>query len=120
MVLSKWMRSLKYGNDYFKLIDSKCYYEVYEKYIKTLLNRTNSMVRLAVLSDDRDVVLGWSLMEKESLHYVHVTNEYRNNGIARLLVPGKIHKITHLTKAGMSLWHSKAPHAIFDPFNIGE
>lgn len=116
MVYSKWMRSLKYGNEYFKLIESDRYYEAYQKYINHLLNRPLAIIRLAVLSDDKDVVLGWSLIENDVLHYVHVQHEQRNKGIAKTLVPGKINSITHLTKAGMAIWNSKLPHATFNPF----
>lgn len=116
MIFSKWLRSLKYGNDYFKLIHSDVYFEVYQKYIHALLTRPNAVVRIAVLSDDRDVALGWSLIEKGTLHYVHVSREQRNKGIGTSLVPGKISAISHLTKAGMSIWHNKLPQAVFNPF----
>lgn len=116
MVYSKWLRSLRYGNDYFKLIDSAVYYDAYHRYIKTVLHRTNSIVRLAVLSDDMDVVLGFSISEKQILHYCHVHKDNRKQGIARSLVPFKVKAITHITKTGLSIWSSKLPTAIFNPF----
>lgn len=116
MVLSKWLRSLRYGNEYFKLADSDQYYWAYEKYIKMLSNRPKSLIRLAVLADDHDIVLGWSMTEDDKLHYVWVGHEYRNKGIATLLVPCTINTITHLTKAGAGFWHRKLPSAKFNPF----
>lgn len=116
LVYSKWLRSLRYGNEYFKLIESKSYYDTYQKYINLLLNRDHSILRLAALNDDLDVVLGWSLIEKDILHYVHVTNDYRNNGIATSLVPGEINFITHLTKPAMTIWNNKLSGVKFDPF----
>lgn len=116
VVLVKWMRSLKYGNEFFKLINSDDYYASYQKYIQLLLNRSDSVVRLAVLSDDNDVVLGWSLIEGDILHYVHVQAEQRNKGIGKMLVPIRINIITHLTKTGMNIWNKKLSHAIFNPF----
>lgn len=115
-IRSKWMRSLRHGNDYFKLTDSDPYYAAYQKFIQILLARPQSVIRLAVLTEDQDVALGWSLIEGDVLHYVFVQHEHRNNGIGKSLVPVPINVITHLTKSGMSAWHNKLPHAKFDPF----
>lgn len=115
-VLSKWMRTLRHGNDYFKLTDSDSFYSAYDKYLKHLLLRPDCVLRIAALSDDRDVALGFSVVEKDTLHYVYVQKEQRNRGIARSLVPKGITTISHLTKAGMSVWHNKLSHAVFDPF----
>jgi GNAT superfamily N-acetyltransferase len=116
MVLSKWMRSLRYGNDYFKLIDSDAFYNVYQRYLKNILNRPAATIRLAVLSDDHDVVLGFCVTEGGSLHYVYVQQEQRNKKIGAALIPKGIQVITHLTKAGMSIWHKKLSHLTFNPF----
>jgi len=115
-VYSKWLRTLKYGNDYFKLTDSDSYFNNYERFINILLARPKATIRMAVLSDDRDVCLGWSLIEGDILHYVFVQHEQRNQGIGKSLVPVPINYITHLTKAGMSAWTHNLPNAVFDPF----
>ncbi len=115
-VKSKWKRTLRHGNDYFKLSDSDSFFSNYEKYLTHLFGRRDSVIRLAVLTEDPDVVLGFSLIEGNALHYVYVQHEQRNRGIGRSLVPVKIEVISHLTKAGMSVWHSKLPNAVFDPF----
>src|ERR1700677_3250936 len=54
MVYSKWMRQLRFGNEYFKLIDSQAYYEIYHKLIDVYLSRPNAVLRLAVLTDEPD------------------------------------------------------------------
>lgn len=115
-VRSKWKRTLRHGNDYFKLTDSDSFFANYERFLNHLFARPGCVLRLAVLTEDPDITLGFSLIEGGTLHYVYVQHEQRNRGIGRSLVPVKIHTITHLTKAGMSLWHNKMPHAIFDPF----
>lgn len=116
MVYSKWMRSLRYGNDYFKLIDSKAYYATYDRYIGLLLERPKTVVRVALLSDDLDVALGFSVSEGHALHYVHVQKDMRNKGIGTSLVPFEVKTITHLTKNGLAIWSSKLPMASFNPF----
>lgn len=119
MVLSKWMRTLRYGNEYFKLIDSDAYYASYRTYITTMLAKqcpTFATVRLALLTEDKDICLGWSVTEDSILHYVYVASEQRGRGLARLLVPQNIDTFTHLTKTGMSLWNTKAKEMKFNPF----
>jgi len=123
MVLSKWLRSLRYGNTYFKLIDSSCYFAAYNSYIESVLHRPNTTVRLAVLSDDHDVVLGFSVLEANKIHFCHCHKDVRNQGIGTSLIPkemfindGAGYEITHVTTVGLSIWSSKLSKAIFNPF----
>lgn len=116
LVYAKWLRSLRYGNDYFKLIDSDSYFKAYHKYIEHLLSRPSLIVRFAVLTEDPDVVLGFSVSEGTTLHYVHVHMDNRRLGIGRSLVPFEVKTITHITKIGLSIWNAKMPHAVFNPF----
>lgn len=123
MILSKWMRSLRYGNEYFKLIDSDAFFKNYNRYLDVILSRPNTSISLAVLSDDHDVVLGFSVYEGKTLHYVHVHKDYRKMGIGKDLVPkemllnkGEGFYISHLTNVGTSIWSSMLSNAKFNPF----
>jgi GNAT superfamily N-acetyltransferase len=116
MVFSKWLRSLRFGNDYFKLIVSQAYYDVYHQYVSALLGREDSSVRLAVLSDDNDVVLGFSVSRGPILDYVHVQRDFRRQGIARALVPQPLLAFTHITKPAMAIWAAKLKDVVFNPF----
>jgi GNAT superfamily N-acetyltransferase len=116
LIFSKWLRSLRYGNDYFKLIDPPAYYAAYHRFIQNILNHPDTSVRLAVLSDDADVVLGFSVSRGTILDYVHVHKDQRRQGIGRQLVPKGIDTITHLTRTGLSIWGSKMAGVKFNPF----
>jgi GNAT superfamily N-acetyltransferase len=116
LIYSKWLRSLRYGNDYFKLIDPDAYYRAYQTYITYRLGQIDCVVRLAVLTDEPDVVLGFSLCHGNILEYVHVHKDHRRQGIGTKLVPGYIDTITHVTKIGLSIWGSKYSHWKFNPF----
>jgi GNAT superfamily N-acetyltransferase len=115
MIYSKFLRSLKYGNDWFRLIDNEVYFDVYEKFIEKLVEKDSAIIYLATLSDDEDVVLGWALMEPGILHYVFVNPEQRYQGIAKALVGGKYHTITHLTNTGAKIF-AKNKDIKFNPF----
>lgn len=128
LLYSKWKRSLRHGNDFFKLCDPIAFYEAYEIYISTIFSRPDSIVRLAVLDDDEDVVLGFSISRKHILDYVHVLRvrlngergveivDYRRQGIGTALIPEGITTFTHVTRTGLSIWGSKCGHWKFNPF----
>jgi calcineurin-like phosphoesterase family protein len=116
VVYSKWLRTLKYENDYFRLCDRESFFAHFKARIGQILLRPDCIVRLAVLSDDHDVVMGWSVMQETVLHYVVVGFDYRNQGIMRLLVPMRPTTITSLTHKISKIWPAKFPDAIFNPF----
>lgn len=115
LVFSKFLRSLRYGNAYFNLIEQSAYFSIYHAVIELLLTRPELEARFAVLGDDSDVVLGWALVEGRKLHYVYVNRENRRIGIGKTLVGGGIQTVTHLTELGLSIWH-KLGKTVFNPF----
>jgi hypothetical protein len=116
LVYSKWMRSLRYGNSYFKLTSSDEYFAAYNRFIEGLLLSEGSKVRLAVLTNDPDVVLGFSVSRPDVLDYVHVQKDQRKQGIATSLTNFPFTFITHLTQDGLSIWGSKLKNVRFNPF----
>jgi len=120
-VLSRFKKSLRLGNDWFMLIDSQAYFSAYDHVIHNILSRPMTVVRLAVLTDDEDVCLGFSVMEDETLHYVYVKNDwqstFRKKGIGAALVPTPFSRITHLTTIGQSIRAKKFPDIPFNPFS---
>jgi hypothetical protein len=116
LIYARWMRTLRYGNDYFKLIHPDSYYAAYQVYIRSLLARPTAVVKLAVLTSTPDDVLGWSLSEGNTLHYVHVQKDARRIGLGTSLIPKDLDTITHITKTGMLIWSSKWPKVKFNPF----
>ena len=116
LVFSKWQRSLRYGNDYFKLIDSDAYFTAYQRLITNILSKPETVVKLAVLTEDRDVVFGFSISRDTTLDYIHVHKDTRKQGIATSLYPKNTNTITHLTTIGMAIWTAKIPNVLFNPF----
>jgi len=116
VVFAKWLRSFRQGNDYVKLASPAKYYEAYHIYIERILRSPKTTIRFAVLTEDRDVILGFSVFQSNILHYVHVQKEVRKQGIARSLIPPSIDTITHLTKTGLIIWSNKHPEWVFNPF----
>lgn len=118
MIFSKWLRSLRYGNDMFKLIDPESYYSAYSRQVQFVLSRKEALVRLAVLTDNHDVALGFSVSRGNVLDIVHVQKDMRKQGIGSALFPDGIAWFTSLTKTALGIWGSndKYKSLKFDPF----
>lgn len=114
LIIGPFLNSLRYGNDMFKLIDKESYYNNYGRYVELLLQRPTAMVKLAQLDDE--TVLGWSLIEDQTLHYVWIKKEVRRQGIAKALMPKEFNTISHITNKGMNIWVNKFPLVRFNPF----
>jgi len=114
VIIAPFMNSLRYGNYMFKLIDKQAFYRAYKIYIDMLLSRPESVIKMALLNDD--TVLGWSLFENKTLHYIWVKKEVRRQGIGKSLLPKEFDKISHITNKGLNIWVSKFPEVRFDPF----
>lgn len=114
LIMGPFLNSLRYGNDLFKLIDKDSYYSSYAKYIELLLQRPNTRLKIAVLSDE--TVLGWCMFENTVVHYIWVKEHQRRQGIARSLLPREFDTITHITNKGINIWVNKFPEVRFDPW----
>lgn len=115
-VVKKFKNNLRYSNEYFRLIDKAAFNSAYERYIHNIINQHNCSIRLAVLSDDHDVVLGFAVLQPKTVHYVFVDKDQRRLGIGKNLIKESFDTFTHITKVGMLLWPAKFPQAKFNPF----
>lgn len=119
LIFSRWLRSLRHGNPLFKKVSSREFYDNYHKYIEKLLEKPDSQIRLAVLSDDHDNVLGFSVSREDVLDYVHVHTNNRKVGIGRALIPEGITTFSHITGPAIVIWQnlgSRYKHFKFNPF----
>ena len=115
MLISKWLRSLRYGNRYFKLIDPSSYWANYNDYLCGIILGHNTRIRLATLSDDDDVVLGFSVSRETCLDYIWVHKLQRKQGIGKALVPIDLDTYSHITTVGESIIKQKLDWK-FNPF----
>lgn len=116
VVYSRWLKSHRFGSPLMKRIDANNYYKYWHEHIENLMAKDDAIMRFAVLSDDRDIVLGFSHCRGDILDYVHVAGDYRKLGIARDLVPYNIKAISHITETGYNIWQKKHKEWKFTPF----
>jgi GNAT superfamily N-acetyltransferase len=113
-VYKTWLRGLYYSNDWVKEIPTCIYYGYYPNVINFVLSSPKTQVKLAVLKEDLDVILGYAVFEEEKLHWVFVKPPWRKLGIAKMLVPENITTVTHLTFIGRAIKQKKK--LVFNPF----
>lgn len=121
-IMATWLRGLYYGNSWFKEIDKDIFMANYHSIITNVLESPNTLIQVAVLNEDTDVILGYSIIGHlkfrknvygRVLHWVFVKDAWRRLGIAKSLVPDDIDAATHLTAIGKQL---KPKSMIFNPF----
>lgn len=115
-VFSAWLKSLRKGNDFFKLIAARSYWRSIHRLIENVLASPITQVRFAVLSDDHDVILGFSVSRGTVLDFIYVKKDQRRCGIGTSLIPPGVETVTHLTKTALTIWANKYSHWEFDPF----
>lgn len=116
-VYSTWLKGLRYGNEWFKAIDQDAYFKHYHNVLEIILNRPTTAIKVACLVDDPSVIIGYSVFEDTTLHFVFVKKNWRNIGLAKDLVLPTTCLVTHVTQVGLSLL-KKAPGVRFNPYAI--
>ena len=98
------------------MIDQDIYFDLYHKGIEKMFESPDCLARLALLSDDLDVCLGYSIVNKNMLHFVYTKKDLRNQGIAKSLVP-EITQVSHITHIGKKILRKpNYKHLKFNPF----
>ncbi len=116
-IFSTWLKGLRYGNDFFKLIDQEAYFDKYHQVLEGVLSNPSTTVKVACLVEDQSVIIGYAVFRGLVLDWVFVKKPWRNIGIAKDLVPSDVSTITHITKIGVSLL-AKNPKVRLNPFAL--
>ncbi len=75
------------------------FYGNYPRLIEAALSEDGARVAVACLKDTPDVILGYAALNSmtHTLHWVFVKPQWRKIGIARMLIPDTVRKISHYT-----------------------
>lgn len=118
-ILATFLRGLYYGNDWYGLIPKAIFMANYKAVAEALVSGGKTSVMVACLKEDKDVILGYSILSADfqTIHWVHVKSAWRKKGIARSLVPKHPTAASHLSRLGIQLM-SKFQGLIFNPFRL--
>jgi hypothetical protein len=116
-IKATFLRGLYYGDSWFSIIPKQVFMDNYSPLIDSMLDNSSYLVKVACLKEDQDVILGYSMLSSDfmAIVWVFVKKAWREQGIARSLVPQAPNYVTHLTVIGKTLM-SKLPNVQFNPF----
>lgn len=120
-ILATFLRGIYYGDSWYSLIPKDIFMYNYKYVVEDLLNNPSTIITIACLPEDTDVIIGYSLMGKnyQRIDFVYVKSAWRKKGIAKALMPERPTEVTHLTAVGRVLM-KKYPNLIFNPFSINQ
>ncbi len=117
-ILASFLNGIYYGNTLFNMIPKAIFMENYKEIANELYrNQLKTVVKVACLKDDEDVILGYSILSADylTIHWVYVKEKFRHQGIGKSLVPLYPISVSHLTKLGIELL-KKLPNTFYNPF----
>lgn len=118
-VMATFLRGLYYGDSWFGQIPKRIFMENYKKVAEAIIANPNTVIKVACLKDDEDVIIGYSMLSADysTIHWVFVKSAFRKQGIGKALVPQYPTAVSHLSDVGRKLL-SRFTDCIFNPFAI--
>ena len=115
-IMATWLRGLFYGDSWFSQIPKEIFMNSYKRIADQLLSSPGVRVRVACLKEDRDVILGYSVVSADdrAVIWIFVKTAWRQQGIAKSLVPQSVVYATLLTTLGKELMSKR--NLKFNPF----
>ncbi len=107
----------KHGRRFFSLIPKDLFMDNYKLVAESLITNPTTLVKVACLKEDPDVILGYSVLSADftTIHWCHVKKAWRGKGIARSLLPPTPLYVSHLSDLGRILMN-KFNNVTFNPF----
>ncbi len=100
-IYATMLRGLYYGNTFYKKIDKSAFFLNYDTYLGNLLAKSDSVVKVACLESDSDIILGYAIYTPlKALHYVFVKDAWRRRGVAKMLIPTGLPSVSQITDLG--------------------
>lgn len=97
-IYATMLQGLYYGNTFYGKIDKEAFFDSYNQVLKSLIMKPTTDIKVLCLTEDEDVILGYSISSPQALHYVFVKQAWRRRGFAKDLTVGSLNKpVTHIT-----------------------
>lgn len=118
LIYSTWLKGMYFGSkdSWIQAIPEHVFNKNYAQVIHKLLDKSQTLI--ACLKESPDVVLGYSVFNKDKtvIHWVYVKTSWRNIKLAEDLIPHTIHTATHITPSGKAL--ARTYGIEFNPFAL--
>lgn len=107
MLYATWRNALWFDTPGREQSQNHKFFRQATRLIKTILSSTDTAVHIACLSDDPNMILGASVINKNNLVWVYVKPDYRAKGIATMLARGAVTVSNPSTKIGKAIVKGK-------------
>ena len=105
-IYTSWIRSIWGAEKRLSEFPSPDFYQQNARRIKAIMK--DSIIKVAHFVDSPVLIIGYSVMHGEHLHFVYVKIDYRNSGIGKLLTSGFKTVSTPETKIGKAIVRDKS------------
>ncbi len=112
-IISTWLSGQYHGSPYWSQMPKEVFYSEYTEIINSILHNPDTRVNVAILSDDPNVLLGFTVYSRTTMHWIYTKKDYRSSGIMRLLWPNNITTASSTTLPGAAIARKKK--LIFNP-----
>lgn len=114
-ILSTWLKGNYYGNNYFWYIPQEIYFNEYAKVITSILFNPEVEINVACDKTNPAWIAGYAVLKRDSIYWIYVRRDYRNTGIATLLLKGReINFVKSITRISKPIAERK--FLVFNPF----
>lgn len=116
-IYSTMLKGVYFGSDMWRDVPASSFYAEYAKVIDDVLAEGSCDVVIASLAGDSDSILGYAILGFGVVHWVHVKEQWRKKGIARLLLGSSVFSFySQKSKAAPDLAAKKG--LTYDPFML--
>lgn len=113
-ILATWLKGNYYGNSFFRQMPQDLYFKKYAEIIEKVIDLETTEVRIACDDDNPSWLVGYSILVGPRLYWVHVKRDFRERGIAKLLLAGAlIDEVKGTSKIGRAISEKKG--LVFNP-----
>lgn len=102
-IYSTWPKGLYHASSTpIKTPKAQFFKELYDQIKQHMLT---SKIFIACMDEDRDTILGYSVIDRDTLQWVYVKELFRKQGLARALIKNKSNRVNvvNLTKVGNAI-----------------
>lgn len=116
-IYSTWERSYRYDSYLGKNCKNSIFFPYYARVIDWILSQSDTQVLLAVLPDEPNVILGYAVLQPNTLHYAFTKEAFQRMGIAKSIIGhfGQVQYFTHKTQSVVPCL-ARHPELTFNPF----
>ncbi len=103
-IYGTWRNALWFDNENRKEGESDRFFRAATQSIRRILESPETRVRIACLDDSDILIVGYSVITGNLLHFIYVKPDYRNKRIGSLLVPQSVERVSPImTKVGRAI-----------------